>query len=822
MTPNRFQLRIVLVLICSGVITWGISGVIQYVRPNMMQSDWYPAVPFQKGMSFSTWGAASYNATASRQEYLSMQAAGIEWVCINNWYSQSNLTSHDIHPNAYTDTNANLTRAFLYIHDTLGMHVLYKPMLNLDIYNWRSYINFTSEWMAVYTAWMVENAKTAAAGHVEILCIGCEMGSMQVHSTEVRAMISQIRTVYHGLLTYSANHDNYGFIDWYDAIDIIGVSMYSPMTTEFNPSVQELGNFWDGFYYRLEELSARWNRPILFTEIGAQALDGSNMVPNDNRISTQPDVGELRDIYASLFSSRIWSAPWFKGTHWWIWDFSSNSTPQFNPKLPPVLAAIKDAYTPEHAITPSDIPARVIIPLVLGVICSVLLIWKADLLLVKRPAREETEESRDLETSKGKQRLKSISRIVHDQDVAIGLQMGILVFFIFSNFIQELFGVIYSTFSYSVILHISTSTILMTFAALLIAAIMIGGLAMKFAPRFLLLGIFFLILGVPLVTFGDNINYIFFKTLADLLVMFLLIGAILVRMSKKRLQAPVKTLFASMITVSLLMAIMLFLDRTAMLFALVPLMLSMGSKPLDNPGAINMTVPVKENTSRVEMMGLYLGFLAGILVPFEAAGYNLINLNTFPMLLTILPPILCACLLIAIIWLVHKRRHPEVTIAIDRLGSTKGMLVYGALLSIIGIPFALLVIPHELWWAFSSLLFVQFVSMLLCMMGKSLQPRVLGRAYFYILVVIAFFALGFILSCIKGLFILEITFLDIQGGQIVTRTDFSTIPPNVVGLIMAVFMAACAGLTGIMLGYRKIVDLVTKKIDTNKKKSITA
>jgi len=40
-----------------------------------------------------------------------------------------------------------------------------------------------------------------------------------------------------------------------------------------------------------------------------------------------------------------------------------------------------------------------------------------------------------------------------------------------------------------------------------------------------------------------------------------------------------------------------------------------------------------------------------------------------------------------------------------------------------------------------------------------------------------FLVLGFILNSIKGLLILQATFLDFQNGQFVTRTDYSTIPP---------------------------------------------
>ena len=68
---------------------------------------------------------------------------------------------------------------------------------------------------------------------------------------------------------------------------------------------RKLTNVWNGFYYRLEALSREWNKPIIFPEIGAQALIGPNISPNDDELSTQQDIQGLVDYSRHFMSPRI-------------------------------------------------------------------------------------------------------------------------------------------------------------------------------------------------------------------------------------------------------------------------------------------------------------------------------------------------------------------------------------------------------------------------------------------------------------------------------------------------------------------------------------
>ena len=165
----------VALLVGSGIVAAG------YFKPYTFSNDWFPDTPFQKGMSFTTWQEGSFNTTQAKSQLDEMKAAGVEWVAINMWWFQSDRWSHDIKYGIWSDSFDNMTSCFEYAH-SIGLKVLYKPMLNLETYDWRSFINYTDIWMETFSNWTVLNAIAAEKGDVEIFSIGCEMGNMQVHS----------------------------------------------------------------------------------------------------------------------------------------------------------------------------------------------------------------------------------------------------------------------------------------------------------------------------------------------------------------------------------------------------------------------------------------------------------------------------------------------------------------------------------------------------------------------------------------------------------------------------------------------------------------
>ena len=97
--------------------------------------------------------------------------------------------------------------------------------------------------------------------------VGVELSGLQPYDQQWRALIAAVRGVFPGTLTYAANWDAYD-LSWWDALDLIGVDAYMPLTTSDHPTDADLAAGWDGVRGQLQGLHDRWHKRLLLTEIG--------------------------------------------------------------------------------------------------------------------------------------------------------------------------------------------------------------------------------------------------------------------------------------------------------------------------------------------------------------------------------------------------------------------------------------------------------------------------------------------------------------------------------------------------------------------------
>ena len=76
---------------------------------------------------------------------------------------------------------------------------------------------------------------------------------------------------------------------------------------------------WQPIAARLEDLSQKWDKPVIFTEIGYQSKDGSNNEPWDSDHSGAIDHQEQADAYTAVFEVFA-DKDWWNGVFWWAWD----------------------------------------------------------------------------------------------------------------------------------------------------------------------------------------------------------------------------------------------------------------------------------------------------------------------------------------------------------------------------------------------------------------------------------------------------------------------------------------------------------------------
>ncbi len=176
--------------------------------------------------------------------------------------------------------------------------------------------------------------------------IGNEMGSLT--GSQYRAywtdIISAVRQVYHGEITYAAATDEASKVSFWDLVDTIGVNTYPPLTSSQTPTVQDLIHAWTevptnpyyaaAFEYKspvdfLHSLSEQYGKPVLMTELGYRSVDGTAISPGSWSSSGTADANAQADAYNAFF--QVWSAQggsWLKGVELWQWDLNNqyNST----------------------------------------------------------------------------------------------------------------------------------------------------------------------------------------------------------------------------------------------------------------------------------------------------------------------------------------------------------------------------------------------------------------------------------------------------------------------------------------------------------------
>jgi|GEM_PF-1186317 len=278
-------------------------------------------IPFQEGFVYTSWWYNDYLQAKSDTSLGWMKDDGANYVSILVTWYQDTTTSTSIYSDASkTPTDAAVIDAIQMAHG-LGMKVALKPHVDVKDGSWRGDISFSSEsdwkaWFSSYTAFINHYADLAEANGVEGFVIGTELKATEGRESDWRVVVGNARTKFPRWITYAANHDSYQSITWWDALDFIGVDAYFALTAKTNPTVAELVAAWAPYKSALSSFSASKGKPIVFTEIGYQSVDGTNMHPWWS--SGAMDQQEQADCYQAAFQV-FYNETWFKGMYWWMW-----------------------------------------------------------------------------------------------------------------------------------------------------------------------------------------------------------------------------------------------------------------------------------------------------------------------------------------------------------------------------------------------------------------------------------------------------------------------------------------------------------------------
>lgn len=292
-----------------------------------------------KGYSFAfgTKGG-QLKSKQARHSLELLKETGTEWIALCVDQRVETKKSLEIRFNYNRNvTDIELIDFIAFAHE-LGMKVCLKPMINCMDGSWRAEINFWDDegswakWFYEYSGYMTHMAEVAEYTGCEMLCLGCEMLGMEKHDKHWRELIAKVREVYNGPLTYNTNHGHELDATWYDALDYVGTSAYFPMMKNgkdkpANPmeSVMDLTRedmllSWQKVKEDMEVFYKKFNKPVIFMEIGCRSARGTACQPWDYKMRHLPYDEDEQALFFETCLETFTDTDFFMGFFWWDWS----------------------------------------------------------------------------------------------------------------------------------------------------------------------------------------------------------------------------------------------------------------------------------------------------------------------------------------------------------------------------------------------------------------------------------------------------------------------------------------------------------------------
>lgn len=200
---------------------------------------------------------------------------------------------------------------------------------------------------ASYREFVLPYARLAESEGVELFCVGTELKRIALSRPEFwRDVARKVRRVYGGELTYAANWDSFDRIRFWDALDLIGVDAYFPVSDARNPQPQEIAAGWKKWAQRLAAVHERLDRPVVFTEWGYEPEDYAGKEPwvmGGGGFSMTAAAAQA-NAYEGTFRT-VWNEPWMRGIFVWRWSPRRGEPGSYSPRGSPAEEVLRRWFT---------------------------------------------------------------------------------------------------------------------------------------------------------------------------------------------------------------------------------------------------------------------------------------------------------------------------------------------------------------------------------------------------------------------------------------------------------------------------------------------
>jgi hypothetical protein len=251
-----------------------------------------------------------------------LRRLGVEWISIHPYAAirdDGRVRFGSIDPDR---PPAHVVRPIRLAHEN-GLKILIKPHLAYwgSGFDWRGEIEFDgeAEWSRFweqYERWIV--ALAAASREADGFVIGTELDRTLAHDARWRRIIARVREVTPAPLTYAANWSDFERVPFWDALDVIGIQAYFPLTEIASPAEDEIARGWTRWMERLREFSREKERHIVFTELGYDRSYEASVRPW-NPDSDGPAARGVQEACLRVALRAIQDEPRVIGAFLWKW-----------------------------------------------------------------------------------------------------------------------------------------------------------------------------------------------------------------------------------------------------------------------------------------------------------------------------------------------------------------------------------------------------------------------------------------------------------------------------------------------------------------------
>ena len=275
-------------------------------------------------------------------------AMGTNWISITPfgriWSLQDTRIEMDFE--APYEENRVAVRTMIQQAKARGLKVLLIPHLWVETEGWRGEIDpgTPERWRAYqqsYRDFVLAWARDAAAAGADALSIGVECkswsGRFGAFWTE---FIADVREVFDGMLTYSANWDEADDVLFWDLLDFVGINAFYPLADHAAATDAEYLAAAAALVPGLRDLARTLQMPLVFVEVGYTTRTDAAVEPwlwPDGMEDVVIDEREQARAMASLVSPFL-QEPFFAGFFNWryyadlddvsqegIWGFSPHA-----------------------------------------------------------------------------------------------------------------------------------------------------------------------------------------------------------------------------------------------------------------------------------------------------------------------------------------------------------------------------------------------------------------------------------------------------------------------------------------------------------------